>query len=132
MPLMQMQHIVDPGEELMDRIGDLSEIVVPFNKVLVGIYMRPNKTKSGIELPDQVRDEDRFQGKSGLILKKGPMAFQDDDRVKFYGLNPDVGEWIVFRPSNGMKLDIRSKNGHCILLVDTQVELVIPSPDMVF
>jgi len=132
MPLMEMRHIVDPVEELFDKIGDLSEIVVPFNKVLVAIYMRPKETKSGIHLPDQVRQEDVYQGKSGLILKKGPMAFQDDDKVKFHGLNPEVGEWIVFRPSNGMKLDIRSKDGHCILLSDTQVELVIPSPDMVF
>ena len=132
MPVMTMKHIVDPVEELMDRIGDLDEITVPFNKILVGIYMRPNQTKSGIILADSTRDEDRFQGKSGLILKKGPMAFQDDDKVKFNGLNPEVGECIVFRPSNGMKLDIRSKDGHCILLSDTQVELVIPSPDMVF
>lgn len=132
MPVMAMQHIVDPVEELMDRIGDLSEIVVPFNKILVGIYMRPNKTAGGIMLTEQTMEEDRWQGKAGLILKKGPMAFKDDDRVQFHGVNPDIGDWIVFRPSNGMKLDIRSKNGHCILLADTQVELVIPSPDMVF
>lgn len=132
MSVMQMQHYVDPVEEIQERIGDLSEIIVPFNKLLVGIYMRPNLTKSGIVLPDQVRDEDRYQGKAGVILKKGPMAFKDDDHVKFHGLNPDVGDWIAFRPSNGMKIDIRSKDGHCILLSDTQVELVIPAPDMVF
>lgn len=132
MSVMQMQHYVDPVEEIQERIGDLSEIIVPFNKLLVGIYMRPNLTKSGIVLPDQVRDEDRYQGKAGVILKMGPMAFKDDDHVKFHGLNPDVGDWIAFRPSNGMKIDIRSKDGHCILLSDTQVELVIPAPDMVF
>jgi hypothetical protein len=132
MPLMTMVHVTDPAEEVMDRIGDLSEVVVPFNKILVGIYMRPDKTKSGLHLPDQYRTEDLWQGKSGVILKKGPMAFVDDDRVKFNGLNPEVGEWIAFRPSNGLKLDIRHKDGHCILLTDTQVELVIPSPDFVF
>jgi len=132
MPLMTMVYDVDPVDEIVERIGDLSEFIVPLNKILVGIYMRGDKTTGGIILPDQIRDEDRYQGKAGLILKKGPIAFVDDDRVHFHGLNPDVGEWVMFRPSNGLKVDIRSKTGHCILLSDTQVELVIPAPDLVF
>lgn len=127
-----MVHDIDPIEETINRIGDLSDIVVPFNKILVGIYMRSGKTKGGVILTDQYRDEDKWQGKAGLILKRGPMAFIDDDRVKFNGLDPQVGDWVVFRPSNGLKLDIRHKEGHCILLTDTQIELVIPSPDLVF
>lgn len=132
MPVLEMVHDIDPIEETINRIGDLSDIVVPFNKILVGIYMRSGKTKGGVILTDQYRDEDKWQGKAGLILKRGPMAFIDDDRVKFNGLDPQVGDWVVFRPSNGLKLDIRHKEGHCILLTDTQIELVIPSPDLVF
>jgi len=132
MPVLEMVHTEDPVDEVIDRIGDLSEIVVPFNKILVGIYMRSGKTKGGVILTDQYRDEDKWQGKAGLILKRGPMAFVDDDRVKFNGLDPQVGEWICFRPSDGMKLDIRHKEGHCILLQDIQVQLVIPAPDLVF
>ena len=132
MPLMVMEHYTDPADDITDRIGDLSEFFVPLNKVLVGIYIRGDTTKGGIIIPDQTRDEDRYQGKAGLILKKGPIAFVDDDRVKFHGLNPDVGDWVMFRPSNGLKVDIRSKVGHCILLADTQIELVIPAPDLVF
>lgn len=132
MPVLEMVDIEDAADEIFNRIGDVTDIVVPFNKILVGIYMRGEKTKSGIILPDQTRSEDKWQGKSGLILKRGPMAFVDDDRVKFNGLNPQVGEWICFRPSDGMKLDIRHQEGHCILLTDTQVQLVIPAPDLVF
>lgn len=132
MPLMEMVHTYDPVDELIEKIGDLSEFIVPLNKILVGIYMRPDKTKGGVHIPDQIRDEDRYQGKAGLILKKGPIAFVDDSRVSFHGLNPDVGDWVMFRPSNGLKVDIRSKTGHCILLSDTQIELVIPAPDLVF
>lgn len=132
MPQIEMVHVTDPADDVIDRIGDLSDFVVPFNKVLVGIYVRPEKTKGGLILTDQYRDEDKYQGKAGLILKRGPMAFVDDDRVKFNGLDPQVGEWICFRPSDGMKLDIRHKEGHCILLSDVQVQLVIPAPDLVF
>ena len=132
MPVMSMVHTVDPVDEIINKIGDLSEFEIPLNKVLIGIYMRPSKTKGGIELPDNYRDEDFFQGKAGLVLKKGPLAFQDDDVIKFNGFNPDVGDWVAFKPSNGLKIDIRDKEGHCILLKDTQIELIIPAPDIIF
>lgn len=130
MPAMLMQHVTDPAEEIVDRIGDLSEFIVPGNKVLLGIYMRPQKTKSGIELPDNYLDEDRFQGKACLVLKKGPVAFTGSWKVE--GLNPDVGDWVAVRPSDGLKIDIRSAKGHCILVEDSQIQLVIPAPDVVF
>jgi hypothetical protein len=134
---MIMQHDEDPAEALIERIGDLTDFVVPFNKILVGIYIRPNIKKVAgtdrvIHLSDDTVGEDKYQGKAGIILKRGPMAFVDDDRIKFNGLNPQVGEWIAFRPSDGLKIDIRSDKGHCILLDDTMVRLVIPAPDLVF
>lgn len=132
MPLMEMVHVEDPSDALVNKIGDLSEFEVPLNRVLIGIYMRPEKTKGGVILTDKYRDEDRYQGKAGLILKRGPLAFVDDDRVKFNGFDPKPGDWVMFRPSDGMKVDIRAADGHCILLTDTQVQLVIPAPDVVF
>lgn len=130
MPVMEMVHITDPADSIIDRVGDLSEFVVPANKVLIGIYMRPEKTKGGVILTDQYRDEDRFQGKAGLVLKRGPTAFSGSWKVE--GLDPQPGEWVAFRPSDGLKIDIRSKEGHCILIDDTQVQMVIPTPDVVF
>ncbi len=130
MPVMEMVHVVDPAEQLVARIGDLSEFVVPSNKVLVGIYMRPEKTKGGVILTDTYRDEDLYQGKAGLVLKRGPTAFTGSWKVE--GLDPAVGDWVAFRPSDGLKIDIRSKEGHCILIEDTQVQMVIPAPDLVF
>lgn len=125
-----MIHDRDPVEEIVERIGDLSDVVVPSNKVLVGIYLRPQRTKGGIELPDKYRDEDVYQGKAGLVLKCGPTAFKGDWRVE--GFAPKPGDWIAFRPSDGFKIDIRSREGHCILLDDTAIRLILPAPDLVF
>lgn len=130
MPLMAMSHDADPAEEIIDRIGDLSEFVVPANKVLIGIYMRPAKTTSGIHLPDKYREEDVWQGKAGVVLKRGPTAFTGSWKVE--GLDPQVGEWVAFRPSDGLKIDIRSKDGHCVLVEDAQIQMVIPAPDLIF
>ena len=131
MPVMAMQHYSDPVEEIFDRIGDLSEFKVPRNLVLVGIYMRPSATKGGILLTDTYREEDKWQGIAGLVLKRGPLAFKSEDG-RFEGFDPEPGTWITFRPSDGIKFDIRSKEGHCILVKDDLIQMMIPSPDLVF
>lgn len=130
MPQMAMAHVREPDQEIIDKVGDLSEFQVPANKVLIGLYMRPEKTQSGIILTDEYRREDLYQGKSGLLLKRGPAAFKGSWKIE--GMDPQVGDWVAFRPSDGLKIDIRSKEGHCILLEDTQIQMVIPSPDVVF
>ena len=120
----------DPAQEIVDKIGYIDDIDLYYNKLLIGIYKRPERTKSGIILTDEIREEDNFQGKAGLVLKIGPTAFMDDGAAKFHGQSVKVGDWIVFRPSNGLKMDI---NGvRCVLLQDVQVELRISSPDVVF
>ena len=130
MPAALMSHIEDPANEIRKRIGDISKIEVLHNQILVGVYIRPEKTKGGILLTSQTRDEDRYQGKAGLVLKKGPLAFVDDDNNKFHGQNVDVGDWVFYRVSDGFPLVL---NGTlCRLLEEVHVKGRIPSPDGVF
>ena len=129
MPPALMSHIEDPANEIRKRIGDISKIEVLHNQILVGVYIRPEKTKGGILLTPQTRDEDRYQGKAGLVLKKGPLAFVDDDNNKFHGQNVDVGDWVFYRVSDGFPLVL---NGTlCRLLEEVHVKGKIPSPDVV-
>ena len=129
MPPALMSHIEDPANEIRKRIGDISKIEVLHNQILVGGYIRPEKTK-GILLTSQTRDEDRYQGKAGLVLKKGPLAFVDDDNNKFHGQNVDIGDWVFYRVSDGFPLVL---NGTlCRLLEEVHVKGKIPSPDVVF
>lgn len=131
MPARTMDHGgIDPAEELIAKIGYIDDIEVPLNKVLLGIYLRPEKTKSGIILTDETRGEDVFQGKACLVLKKGPIAFVDDDKFSFHGYNPEVRQWVVIRPSDGLKMDINQVR--CVLITDTQIQMIIPSPDVVW
>ena len=78
MPFMQMDHSNDRKTGIMKDIGDLSTFELFNNQVLVAVYVRPKKTKSGIYLPDATVDEDKIQGKVGLVVKKGPLAFVDE------------------------------------------------------
>ena len=79
MPFMPMSHDEgDPADTIRKKIGSLEGYTLFGNQVLLGVYERPQKTKSGIFISDQTRNEDRHQGKAGLVLLKGPTAFISD------------------------------------------------------
>ena len=94
LPYMRMKHTVDPAKHILDELGDLSDIGVYRNLVLVAIYVRPSQTASGIHLADRTKEEDKHQGKVGLIVKAGPQAFVDPENKWFDGNPPKVGDWV--------------------------------------
>lgn len=130
MPFMLMEHEVPPEDALLEDVGDISGIDVFNNNVLVGTYLRPEKTKSGIILTDQHRDEDKYQSKVGLILKVGPQAFKDKDSIWFQGANLTLYQWVLFRPSDGISMVVNKVP--CRLLTDTNVRARLPHPDIVW
>lgn len=132
MPQMLMKHDRDPREELWGKVGDdLSKITHLFHsQVLVAVYVRSKQTTTGVYLPDSITDEDIYQGKVGLIVKMGPLAFQDTTDVKFYGQKAEIGDWVVFRSSDGWPLDIGKTRYR--VLSDTAVRAVVDRPDLIF
>lgn len=130
MPYMRMEHDIDPAETIRKEMGNISDIEIFHNQVLVAIYVRPEKTKSGLYLSAQTREEDKYQGKVGLIIKKGADAFVDDSGKWFKGVNLDVGDWIYFRPSDGWQITVHGQL--CRILDDTDVRGRIPQPDTVW
>lgn len=130
MTALRMTHSVDPATELKAKVGDLSKVEIMHNQILVAVYIRPERTASGLYLADKTRDEDRFQGKAGLVLKKGPLAFVDDDANKFHGQDVNIGDWVFYRVSDGFPVNI---NGQlCRLLEEVHIKGKIPSPDVVY
>lgn len=125
-----MLHEKEPKQVLLEQVGDTSSIEVFNMQVLVAVYIRPEKTKGGLFLSDKSRDEDRYQSKVGLILKKGPTAFVDKDGEWFSDLDIKEGDWIVFRPSDGWNITV---NGTlCRMLDDMSVRARIAHPDQVW
>jgi len=111
----------DPKAGIIKAVGDLSEAVVLYDLVLVGTYIRPEKTVGGIIRPLENVQEDQFQGKSGLVLKLG----QD---IK----NPavGVGDWVAYSIKDGMGLTVNGTP--CRLVPHDRIRMIIPNPDMVF
>jgi co-chaperonin GroES (HSP10) len=128
MAYAQMEHELEPRLKLLKELGDISGIELFTNHVLVAVYQRPEKTKSGIFLPGQTRDEDQYQSKVGLVIKKGAQAFVSTGGWNFEDVN--VEDWVIFRPSDGWATGI---NGvYCRFLVDTSIKGRVSSPDLIW
>lgn len=130
MPFMIMDHAVDPKQKLLEDIGDISNVEIFNNQILVAVYIRPQKTKSGIYLSDQSREEDKIQGKVGLVVKKGPSAFVDDANEWFKDVSVEVNDWVVFRPSDGWGITVN--NVLCRMIDDTAIRGKVDVPDRVW
>lgn len=132
MPVMKMFHDTDPREELLKRVGDLSNVEVFGNEILVAIYKRPEKTKSGIILTDKTKDEDKWQGKVGLVIKKGPLAFVPEGNTDFAGMNVEPGDWVCYRVGDGWSVAIDKSENDFRVVQDIHIKLRVDQPDRIW
>lgn len=130
MPHMVMTHDTDPKEVLKADLGDIKDFEIFNNQVLCAVYVRPQKTKSGLYLTSQTVDEDKIQGKVGLVVKTGPDAFKDASGEWFNDMDIELSDWVVFRPSDGWSITV---NGVlCRILDDTNIRGRVQHPDQVW
>lgn len=143
MPATLHVHEDDPAEIINRKAGNLDEIEVFNNQVLVGIYDRSEggkkeiRLKSGIVIPIANTEEDQHQSKVGLLLRMGPRAFCPPNPQSTWFVDQDMaeGDWVVFRASDGWTLTLVSQgeNGQpqtlkCRMVDDTNIRAKIESP----
>jgi hypothetical protein len=97
----QIAQAADPKKAILAAIGDLSGVEVYSDLVLVGIFIRPEKTAGGIIRPPENIQEDEYQGKVGLVLKSGPIAYGDWEDPGERGYMAEIGSWVVFAIKDG-------------------------------
>ncbi len=121
----------DPKKALIAEVGDLSGIELMSNRVLVAIYIAPEKTKGGIFRATQSLKEDVWQATVGLVLKKANLAFRDDEATKtyFHGQDVQVGDWVVFRPGDAKRIQVNGVD--CRFVEDVTIDMVISNPDLI-
>jgi len=128
--IAELSQAKDPKDALLKAVGDLSQEEVFFNNILVATYIRNERTAGGIIRPQTNVREDEFQGKVGVVIKKGVQAFQDDDQISFDGQNVEVGDWVVYRVGDGFPCTI---NGiPCRMVTDRAIRMKLTQPDVVF
>lgn len=119
----------DPRSAITKMVGDLSGVEVIGDMVLVGIYIRPEKTAGGIIRPTTNKQEDVWQGKVGLVLKRGPDSFKDPDSGHRYQQFVSEGEWCVFKVGDGWSVNINEYP--CRLVRDVNIKLKVKDPNIV-
>lgn len=120
----------DPKQAILDTVGNLSGVHLLADMVLLGTYIRPQKTAGGIIRPDTNVQEDVWQGKAGLVLKLGPDAFEDTPDYNFNGQKVNIGEWCIYKVGDAWSLNI---NGYpCRLVRDVNIRLTVDDPQIVF
>lgn len=123
----------DPKKTINETVGDLSGIHLMADMVLLGTYIRPEKTAGGIIRPNSNVEEDVFQGKVGLVLKLGPDAFEDTPDYTFNfgpGGKPKVGDWVVFKVGDAWSLGL--KGYPCRYIRDVAIKLKVDDPTVIF
>ena len=124
---------IDPKDELLDKVGDVSGVEIFNTGVLVAKYIRSNVTRGGIVVPETVRQEDVYQGKIGLVVAVGHSAFKETDGKWFGGKEIGVGDWVLYRASDGLDMKINGSHGtDCKLLQDTSIRGRIDRPDRIW
>jgi hypothetical protein len=125
--------------EIFRRLGDLDDIELLFNDVLVAKYIRGNVSEHLVAAP-QTQREDQWQGVCGLVLKLGPTAFVDDEHTKFpvmkWGRPITPGDWVLYRNSDGWDKDIQMVGEYdavkCRIIQDAHIRGRVRYPGRLF
>ena len=128
----------DPAVAIRLRVKDyLDGFRVGGQFLLVGVY-EPSKdarTLGGIYLPDKAREEYRWQGVTGLVLKLGPLAYKTEKTADYFcdadgqPQPPKIGDWVMFDVKDARSFLLGKQP--CRLVACTYVDAVVARPDMV-
>lgn len=73
--------------------------------LLLKVYVGKDKTDGGIVLTDEIRETNVYRCIVGMVLAKGPKAFEkiDSNGNKYFDewLKCEVGDWVIFKPNAG-------------------------------
>jgi hypothetical protein len=120
-------------DEIWNSLGtSLHSLDIMFNRILVAIYVRPERSSGGVYFAQQTKEEDLWQGKVGLVLKMGDDAFKDDPAGGYYfgGQRAVVGEWVVFKI--GDTWDLLVNDVPCRLIEDAHIKIKAADPRIIY
>ena len=126
----QISQSDDPKQAIVKAVGDLKDVEIFSDLVLVGTFIRNEKTAGGIIRPREVVQEDEYQGKVVLVLKSGPLAYADWEPDEYRGQNARRHSWVVVAVKDGWPVQI---NGvACRFVPYEKIRARVADPKVVF
>lgn len=126
--LYKFADAADSTKEMLKAVGDLTKYDLAGGRVLVWCYIRPRRV-GNILMPDSAVKEDVWQSSVGYVLKTGPLAFKNDDRTDFGGFAAKAGDWVLFVPGEGKRLQINGVD--CRIIEDSLIQMKIDDPNVI-
>lgn len=130
----RLSKALDPKAGILAEIGadTIADYQLFDDDLLLGTYIRPERTKGGIWLTDKAKDEDRYQGKAGLLIKAGPAAWKYDvsGQYPFEGEVPALHSWLVYRASEGWEISLNGVS--CRIIRARHIRGVISDPSVIW
>lgn len=137
---LRVVHKTDPKKVIYDDVGHLLKGFEPLaDRILVVVYERGNQgkdvetvTPGGIivvETSNGVLREDKWQGRVGLVVAVGPIAFKSDASHQWGDRTPKIGDWVMFDTTNTSPFDLPLKDGRhrrARFVQDVYVEAIVP------
>lgn len=114
---LRVVHKTDPKQDILDDIGDVAKAFQPVGAgVLIVMYERGKqkdgemaRTAGGLFIPETaggVLKEDKYQGKVGLVMSLGPIAFKEDSNHHWGNSIPKIGDWIMISVGDTYSFDL--------------------------
>lgn len=126
----QISQSSDPKAAIIKAVGDLSRQIVFSDLVLVGTYIRNEKTAGGVIRPIETLKEDEYQGKVGLVLQKGPLAYADWEDDGARGQSAQLHTWVVFAIKDTWPVQINGTA--CRFVPYDKLRMRLTDPTLVF
>lgn len=126
----QISQSDNPKAAILKAVGDLSKQDVFTDLVLVGTFIRHEKTSGGIIRPQENIQEDEHQGKVGLVLKTGPIAYADWEDDETRGQNARLNSWVVFAIKDTWPVQING--APCRFVPYERLRMRLTDPTLVF
>ena len=128
----------NPDEErakLMARFPDLASIQIFGPRVLVAKFIR-DKLSANLAVAKNTQTEDKWQGKVGLVLAMGHLAFKSDGENNFGPDKVSVGDWVLYEYGDGADADYQPAGSFdkvpCKFINDVQITGKVTRPDIFY
>jgi co-chaperonin GroES (HSP10) len=124
--LLVPKHVAVAREKKKEK-DEMAKIPDPTGwRIVILPHKGVEKTKGGVILSDTLIQEQQWTTNVGLVLKLGPMAYEDKDK---FPTGPWCKEkdWVIFARYAGSRLKI--DGGELRILNDDEVLGVVDSPD---
>ena len=111
-------------KSLIREVGDISELEILGDNLLVATYIGSEKTKGGLYRAPESIKEDEYQGNIGLVVKVGEgLIFDESD------LESPLHEWVLFGYNDGLRLHYNDVP--CRIISMGRIRAIIPDPTKV-